>query len=220
MDTCRAAESSENQLADIRKSDVAVVAMHEMAASGSDSQVSRACFKCGGYGHIARNCPKNDESAQVQVREKQCFNCQGFGHVSSDCPTPTGDSRPQPRGGRRKSRGGRGRGGRARGGRARGGGIGRNRDTRELHELEDGEVEAYAQEFSTLSLHSLRISSLSDSSRKRYVKFRFHDLKAHRIYVTELKIDSGAEANVITLQKYREMFPQRLDAHGFPYKAM
>ena len=49
------------------------------------------------------------------------------------------------------------------------------------------------------SLNSLCISSLAESMKKRFVKFRFHDLSRRKSQLAELKIDSGAEANVIPL---------------------
>jgi hypothetical protein len=37
------------------------------------------CFKCGGLGHIARDCPEGP-------RERPCFLCAKLGHDSRDCP--------------------------------------------------------------------------------------------------------------------------------------
>lgn len=36
------------------------------------------CFRCGGDGHIARNC---------QAQLDRCFRCRGWGHTSAVCPT-------------------------------------------------------------------------------------------------------------------------------------
>ena len=62
------------------------------------------------------------------------------------------------------------------------------------------------------------ISSLNDPTRKRFVNFRIHDVETKTSVKAELKIDSGAEANVLTLTKYREMFPKRVDKDGVPDK--
>merc|ERR1719334_1642919 len=35
------------------------------------------CHQCGGYGHMARDCPT----------EKKCYKCQGLGHIAKLCPT-------------------------------------------------------------------------------------------------------------------------------------
>jgi len=34
------------------------------------------CHQCGGYGHMARDCPT----------EKKCYKCQGLGHIAKLCP--------------------------------------------------------------------------------------------------------------------------------------
>ena len=38
---------------------------------------SPSCRKCGGTGHIFKNCP-----------EVQCHNCKQYGHISPNCPQP------------------------------------------------------------------------------------------------------------------------------------
>ena len=240
MDTCRAAESSQNQLSEIRKGDG--LAINEVGG-GSGRQVK--CFKCSTLGHVARECPTQEELEEE--KEVQCFNCRGFGHKSSICPN--GDSFPAPR--RKKGRG-RGRG-RARGRRGRFS----SGSAREIHEVEDAEMEGYTQEFAALSLStisavanapedsskpqktvqddqslqcetgrkkvaalvkSVRVSSVSESVKKRYVKFRVHDVLLRKSMLAELKIDSGAEANVMPLKMYRRFFPERFGKDGLPLK--
>ena len=88
--------------------------------------------------------------------------------------------------------------------------------TGEIHDLDDQGMNEYAQEFSSLSLHTVRISSLSGSSRKRLVKFRFHNLLEKSSKVAGLKVDSGAEGNVMPLPMYKELFPSRICADGKP----
>ena len=34
------------------------------------------CHQCGGFGHMARDCPT----------EKKCYKCQGLGHIAKLCP--------------------------------------------------------------------------------------------------------------------------------------
>ena len=52
--------------------------------------------------------------------------------------------------------------------------------------------------------------------KKRFVKFRFYDVLQNKSMVAESKIDSGAEANVMPLKKYRSMFPERVGKNGLP----
>jgi len=43
------------------------------------------CHQCGGYGHMARDCPT----------EKKCYKCQGLGHIAKLCPNmDAGGGRP------------------------------------------------------------------------------------------------------------------------------
>ena len=191
MDMCRAAESSQSQLVEIRKNEALSMSA---VASNYDAGVSKKnCFICEKYGHLARDCPSKGNKSGNKF---QCFNCKGFGHMSRDCPS--GDS--YPRGNKKKSRRGRGRGGTV------------NQD-----ELREVNFDEYVEEFSSLSLCAIRISSLTDQTRKRFVKFQFHDLELGKSLAAELKIDSGAEANVMTLQKYKELFPKRVQPDGLPH---
>ena len=259
MDACRAAESSQSQLAEIRQENVTSI-----SEVGTGPGTRKKCFHCNVTGHIAQDCPSREE--RKEVKEFQCFNCQGFGHRSRECPS--GDSYPQRK--RKKSRGGRGRG------RGRGGGRGGRYGANSMHEVTETEEEEYAQEFSALSLSALRVttpadspddspaedvvaeegvdskpvlveemetkpirrnalqvysqdfeesvssldtlcvSSVSESVKKRYVKFRFYDIMLGKSTLAELKIDSGAEANVIPLKVYRRLFPERFREDGSP----
>ena len=91
MEYCRAAESSQSQLAEIRRDDVAGI--NEMR-NGADG---RQCFHCGESGHISPNCPNKE-------KQFKCYNCNEVGHKSFDCPQ--GDGYPQ----RKKKNAQRGRG--------------------------------------------------------------------------------------------------------------
>ena len=197
MDLCRAAESSQNQLAEIRKNEAASQVDELRSNMNTDGAKHIKCHSCGRFGHLSRNCQSKGPSSENQV---QCYNCNGFGHMSKDCPS--GDS--YARRSRRRPR--RGRGGN------------QSRGHQGLHELEEQDIKQYTQEFSSLSLNPLIIDSLNDPTRKRFVRFRFHDLEQNTSTLAKLKIDSGAEANVITLKEYQEMFPHRVDINGIPAK--
>jgi len=46
-----------------------------------------ACYECGGYGHIAKDCPKKGQegSASGQHEVVQCDNCGKQGHTQNRC---------------------------------------------------------------------------------------------------------------------------------------
>ena len=233
---CRAAESSQSQLSEMRKDERAGI--NEMKG-GVASGVQ--CFYCNESGHIATNCPQKEEDQKQ--KQYKCYNCQKQGHRSFECPE--GDSYPQRK--KKNSQRGRGRGrGRAR--------RGRSFPSREVHEMEEGVAEEYAQEFSSLSLSTLSvtaesesesgpevlaegpsqedevvemekrsptpktlcINSLGESTKKRFVKFRMYDLLHGKSSLVEMKIDSGAEANVMPLKRYKELYPDRVGEDGLP----
>ena len=55
-----------------------------------------------------------------------------------------------------------------------------------------------------------------DPSDARFVKFRFHDLPQRTSKIGDLKVDSGAAANVIPLRDYKELYPNRILGNGQP----
>ena len=62
--------------------------------------------------------------------------------------------------------------------------------------------------------HSLKVNLLSSHTKKRFVKFRFHNIAKRNSKIEEAKIDSGAEANTITVRKYKDLYPERVDEKG------
>ena len=85
-----------------------------------------------------------------------------------------------------------------------------------MNVVEEKIVDQYVQELSALSLSSLQISSLVDNTRKRFDKFRFHKPQKRKSKTEECKVDSGSEANAITMKKYKELYPDRFDENGVP----
>ena len=82
----------------------------------------------------------------------------------------------------------------------------------------EGALQVYYRDFeeSVSSLNSLWVISLSESVKKRHMKFRFYDILLGKSVLANLKIDSGAEANVIPLKVYRRLFPERFGKDGPP----
>ena len=220
LDICRAAESTKSQMKEMTQPDATSISEVKTARTnmgprkGPPGEEKRSCYICGVQGHLSPDCPRNDNSSHSKRRQEDsnsrqtCYNCGGIGHFSRECPS--GDSFPR---GRQKPRG------RGRGIRGRVSGQGR----RTIHELEeeDGLAE-YVSEFQSLSLHTVRVNTLNAASRKqvrkRFVRFRFHKPKVGRVKEARLKVDTGAEADLMPLRKYRELFPENLDEDGLPRK--
>ena len=70
------------------------------------------------------------------------------------------------------------------------------------------------------SIDSVSVSSLQTSITKRYVQFKFHNSGPTRdtVSVADLKVDSGAELNVMPLKKFQELHPSMIDSEGQPLK--
>ena len=61
---------------------VRLIVLFDCVGSQQKPAGSNKCYICGGFGHIARDCPnQNDENAK-----SVCYNCGKPGHIAADCP--------------------------------------------------------------------------------------------------------------------------------------
>ncbi|XP_065063834.1 uncharacterized protein LOC135690257 [Rhopilema esculentum] len=51
----------------------------------SSGQPTMTCFGCGGFGHMAKNCPSIVDFKRRSNVEKTCFICSKPGHLARDC---------------------------------------------------------------------------------------------------------------------------------------
>ena len=214
LDIVRAAESTKEQMKEMSRE---ATCIDQIQSSGSrrsntlESSGKRSCYKCGEVGHISPNCPnmgdaKRNRKGQEDGEDRpRCYNCGGVGHFSRNCAN--GDDYPR---NKRKTRG-RGKAAQGRG----------RRVFHDVEEDDDGFTD-YMQEFQSLSLNAIRVNvvgaAASGQKTKRYVKFRFHRPESGTVKEEKLKIDTGAEANLMPLKVYQSLYPDNLQRNGMPMK--
>ena len=205
LEICRAAESTKDQIKSMCNDKDPEMAVQEMRYSRDSSR---------------ENNRERSDTERRNTDEFTCYNCSGFGHLSRDCPS--GDSYPR---GRSNSRRGR-RSGRSssRGGRGRSASVprgrynDRNNRSRSAHDHVEEEAADPLEEFQTLSLSAISVDSVNKekTTTKRYVSFKFYDDKAKYVNDADLKVDSGSEGNVMPLQVYGALYPERIGRDGKP----
>ena len=215
LDIVRAAESTKAQMKEMSK-ESASNHIDQIKTSGTgttkESVDKRTCYKCGEVGHISPNCNnlpmgevnRNRKRLEGSENRPTCYNCGGVGHLSRNCAN--GDDYPQ---NRRKTRG--------RGRQTRG------RGRTVIHDVEEDDgFGDYMQEFQSLSLNAIRVNMVGAAAggqkTKRYAKFRFHRPDSRTVKEEKLKIDTGAEANLMPLKIYQSLYPEYLQENGMPMK--
>lgn len=92
--------------------------------------------------------------------------------------------------------------------------------TRDVHYTETHKPPAAdaGESFEQLSLNAIftSLDAISHESKdEAFTHVRLRQDKEKRIVNLLVKVDSGSQANTITLRVYRRMFPSSLDAEGF-----
>ncbi|KAK7252971.1 hypothetical protein RIF29_37304 [Crotalaria pallida] len=73
----------------IRKADNGNYQAFDVVGPNALTLRSDGCFKCGGSGHMARNC--NQKANAGGGGSAKCYNCGGLGHMIRDCPKERGN---------------------------------------------------------------------------------------------------------------------------------
>lgn len=57
-----------------------------IARDCSRSPDDPCCYNCNKTGHLARNCPEQQQSGGDNRSSGACYNCNKSGHISRNCP--------------------------------------------------------------------------------------------------------------------------------------
>ena len=93
---------------------------------------------------------------------------------------------------------------------------------RVVHNIQGRPDDQYVEQFEWISFEAITVSALCTQEEERYRDEAFAtievNLNRHNNveYDIKLKVDTGAQGNTLPIRIFRRMFPQRLDAEGFP----
>ncbi|XP_070198635.1 uncharacterized protein [Littorina saxatilis] len=169
--------------------------MQELTATGSiidaiRAKDSRACGNCGGK-HPHRQCP---------AYGTKCSKCLRPNHWQKVCCSSTSgstDRSGQSLGNQQKSRGRR----RSRPGHQQGG----RKHINVVQDLSDADIASL--DFSSIEQNN------GDNRDELYASL---DIKYTLPASLKVKVDTGAQGNILPLRIYRRMFPEQLNLEGFP----
>ena len=188
--------------------------------SGPSTRDSKMCSKCNTT-HQFKDCP---------AFGKKCHKCGFKNHFSSCCRSSrsNGQDSDRCRGrtpGRRRSperrrRPSRGRHSRSRS-RSRSGSQTRNAHSIEIDRYDIDDIDVL-RTFHSIS-RSRSVAAISndtdpDGKTKILTKLRVKLPYRNVADVMEVKVDNGAEVNILPLHTFRSMFPHQLDEDGYPKK--
>ena len=234
VEICRVAESTKSQ-------------MKEMCHNTPVKE--EACInEVRTRGHSSRGAEKGITSYdKTHTRDSfRCYNCGGSGHYSRECPS--GDSFP--RGRRKPRGRGRGRARGQRHGNKNFYEVEEEKTESdyeaEFSSLSLNSIDVNGavmddsmcpekdannevilcqdSEFSSLLLNTVTVNTIDATSEprptKRFVTFRFHKIHSRVVSGDKLKVDSGAEANMMPLRSYKKLYPENIGSDGMPKKGV
>ncbi len=201
----RSYEAVQGHLSDIRENEKSV---------GAVSKSSSTCGNCGE--------PRHKSMSECRAKGTQCRKCGKIGHWKKVCRSQKkkADHNPQAQrgrgGGLRCLSRGRGRSRGRGGGRNRGGGRGRGN----IHDVEEYQYDQYDDlddKFESLNLDfdSVTIDSVHNNDNRDKV-FAKIGIDVARGATLKVKVDTGAEANLLPVRIYRNMYPDKVDDRGIP----
>ncbi|KAK7088654.1 hypothetical protein V1264_022553 [Littorina saxatilis] len=175
--------------------------MQELTATGSTidairAKDSRACGNCGGK-HPPRQCPAYGTKCSKCLRPNHWQKvCRSSTSGSTDRPGHAAQSLQQhkPRGRRR------GRPGHQQGGR------------KHINAVQDISDDDPTDDFACLDFSSIETNN-GDNRDELYASL---DIKYSMPASLRVKVDTGAQGNILPLRIYRRMFPEQLNPEGFP----
>ena len=211
IEACRVYDASEGHQRAFREIQGGEVTVHAVQQRGPPPAPGDLCYNCGESRHrSSQGCP---------ARTSTCRSCGTIGHwaKAKACPRkqPSRDSsrsryrsKSRNRFANRGRQRGRGRGGSSRGWHTR-------YDSRSVDVVQQAQHDD-DESFAQVAYHAVTITvgAIEQSSAFATMELQLPNRPVND--TLKLKIDTGAQGNILPLHTYRRMFPRNLTTSGYP----
>ena len=202
IETCRIYDASvthQQAFRSIAETNQTSQQVHAIQRQGYKS--SKACYSCGEQRHKSHGCP---------AKGATCHKCGGKDHWAKaracprrdDADSDSNDDKKERQSYRRR--------------RGYDGGH-KRRSVHTVQYLDSSSDDSDQQDFHSIHFDSITEGSTTPRDHKSAMTNLLIQLPGRQGNDSlRLKVDTGAEGNIIPLRTYRQMFPKNLDAAGYP----